>query len=168
MSSSRPPQTSWSSHLSDILYARRPASTIRGVMPTQLIRSGCLSLAAFILCGVTHLTAQSTWQTRTTNHFEIYYERQSADRVDGVTAEAERAYSRISGDLRFDLPARVPLIVVPSESDLPKNREAATALVRESGAPDRDHLVLALEPAASRQAMLTHELTHHFTWELTP
>jgi len=133
-----------------------------------LIRCRLAIVAALLLCAALRIPAQSTWQTIATNHFEIYYERQSADRVDRVASEAEQAYSRISSDLRFDLAAKVPLIVVPSESDLPTSRAAAAALVDESGAPLRDHLVVALEPTERRQGSLTHELTHHFTWELTP
>jgi hypothetical protein len=128
----------------------------------------CVAVAALVPGGSVGSAAQSTWLTQTTPHFEIFYERQWADRIDRVAVEAELAYSRIATDLRFDLPARVPLIVVPSERDLPKSRAAATALVVESGAPARDHLLLALDPSEQRQASLSHELTHHFTWELTP
>src|SRR5262245_41750658 len=127
----------------------------------------CVAVAA-VLGSSVGSSAQSTWLTQTTPHFEIFYERQWADRIDRVAVEAEQAYSRIAADLRVELPARVPLIVVSGQRDLPKSRAAATALVLESGAPARDHLLVALNPSEQRQASLTHELTHHFTWELTP
>jgi len=131
-------------------------------------RACVAAVAALVLSGSVGSSAQSTWLTQTTPHFEIFYERQWADRIDRVAVEAEQAYSRIAADLRVELPARVPLIVVSGERDLPKSRAAATALVLESGAPARDHLLVALNPSEQRQASLTHELTHHFTWELTP
>jgi hypothetical protein len=115
------------------------------------------------------VSAQSaTWQTLTTDHFEIYYERQLGDRVDGVAFEAERAYRRIAADLRYDLTARVPLILLSSVRELPANRAAATDIVLRSGAPNRDHLVLSAEPVEQREGTLTHELTHHFEFEMIP
>jgi hypothetical protein len=112
------------------------------------------------------LSGQSAWQIVTTNHFEIFYEPTSAAHVSAVVDEAERAYSRIAADLRHDLSDRVPLILVGNARELPANRTAAIDLVQRSGAPARDHLLLAAEPADGRQGRLTHELTHHFSFEI--
>lgn len=110
--------------------------------------------------------AQAAWQISTTPHFDCYFEPQSQDRINRVLFEAERAYARISLDLRHDLSEKVPVIVV--SGDLPTSREAAFDLVRLSGAPMRDHLVLSTETDDQIEASLMHELTHQFEVELMP
>ena len=110
--------------------------------------------------------AQQAWQITTTPHFDCYFEPQSQDRINRVLFEAERAYARISLDLRHDLSQKVPLIVVTG--DVPTNRDAAFDLVTRSGAPSRDHLVLSIETDDQIEAILLHELTHQFEAELMP
>ena len=60
--------------------------------------------------------AQQAWQITTTTHFDCYFELQSQDRVNRVLFEAERAYARISLDLRHDLAERVPLVFVGGDA----------------------------------------------------
>src|SRR5262245_59604080 len=110
--------------------------------------------------------AQQAWQITTTPHFDCYFEPQSQDRINRVLFEAERAYARISLDLRHDLSQKVPLIVVTG--DVPTNRDAAFDLVTRSSAPSRDHLVLSIETDDQIEAILLHELTHQFESELVP
>ena len=62
-------------------------------------QSTCVAIAALVLGSSVGSSAQSTWLTETTTHFEIFYERQWADRIDRVATEAEQAYSRIAADL---------------------------------------------------------------------
>jgi hypothetical protein len=112
--------------------------------------------------------AQSSWQVVTTDHFEIYYERQWADLVDRLSVEAERVYGHVSGDFRINLPTKVPLIVVGSADELPRAVETIPALVSQGMVPNRDHLLLPLEPVDQREGILTHELTHHFEFEAMP
>jgi hypothetical protein len=106
------------------------------------------------------------WRTRTTDHFDIYHTQQ-AD-LEQIAREAERAYSRLSLDLRHNLPVKVPLILLPTDRDLPRDRQEATELVRASGAPNVDHLLLPVEPRDRRTTALAHELTHIFQYELVP
>jgi len=107
------------------------------------------------------------WRTRATDHFDIHHTQQ-AD-LDEIAREAERAYSRVSFDLRHDLSVKVPLILLPTNRDLPRDRVEATAIVRASGAaPDVDHLLLPVEPRERRTVDLVHELTHIFQFELVP
>ena len=104
------------------------------------------------------------WQTRATDHFDIYYTQQGE--LDDVARKAERAYSRLTLDLRHQLSEKVPLILLPAKGDLPRNEQEAIGIVRASGAPDRDHLLLPLEPRDRRATVLLHELTHLFQFEL--
>jgi hypothetical protein len=108
----------------------------------------------------------SVWRTRATDHFDIYHTTQVD--LDEIAHEAERAYSRVSLDLRHDLSGKVPLILLPTSGDLPGDRQEANAIVRASGAPDADHLLLSLEPRDRRATVLVHELTHIFQFELVP
>jgi hypothetical protein len=137
---------------------------------TPRIREVVTAVVVLLLAGSTprDAMAQSAWQTLTTDHFEIYYERQAVDNLDRVVVEAERAYGRLSMDFRFDLAEKVPLILLGTTRDLPTNRAEATNIVVRSGAPARDHLLLSLEPADQREAILTHELTHHFEFQIVP
>jgi len=110
----------------------------------------------------------ASWMVRATDHFDIYYERQHERALDEIAREAERAYARVSFDLKHELAARVPLILVQTDRELPQDRRQASELVRASGAPDRDHVLLALEPSDGRAVVLAHELTHQFEFEMIP
>jgi hypothetical protein len=115
-----------------------------------------------------HGAMTAAWMVRGTDHFDIYYERQHERALNEIAREAERAYARVSFDLQHELAARMPLIVVQSDREMPQDRLQARELVRASGAPDRDHLLLAVEPSNSRAALLVHELTHQFAFEMIP
>lgn len=106
------------------------------------------------------------WRTRATDHFDICHTTQVD--LDEIAREAERAYSRVSLDLRHDLSGKVPLILLPTSADLPRDRQEANAIVRASGARDTDHLLLSLEPRDRRATVLVHELTHIFQFQLAP
>jgi hypothetical protein len=115
-----------------------------------------------------HGVKVTPWMVHATNHFDIYYERQHQRALDEIARNAERAYARVSFDLQHELAARMPLIVVHTDREMPQNPGQARELVRASGAPDGDHLLLAVEPSSGRSASLVHELTHQFAFELIP
>jgi hypothetical protein len=81
-----------------------------------------------------------------------------------------RANRRISADLQHELAARVPLILVDHTRGLfSSNREAVRDLLQEVRAPQRHHLLLPVVPQVDRlESFLTHELTHHFAFEILP
>lgn len=108
----------------------------------------------------------SVWRTRTTEHFDIYHTPQMDP--DAIAREAERAYSRVTADLGRGVPEKVPLILLPTHGDLPRDRPEASAIVRASGAPERDHLLLPIEPQDRRATVLAHELTHIVQFLLDP
>jgi uncharacterized protein (TIGR03435 family) len=109
-----------------------------------------------------------TWRIYQTDHFEIYYTPTLEMELDRVGDEAERAYGRISTDLQHHLPAQVPLILFGTSREVPVGEGRAAEIVRASGAPDRHHLLLALEPANGRDGVLLHELTHQFEFDMVP
>jgi hypothetical protein len=108
----------------------------------------------------------SVWRTRTTEHFDIYHTLEID--LDEIARGAERAYSRVSADLGHELSEKVPLILLPTNADLPRDRSEASAIVRASGAPDVDHLLLPVEPHDRRATVLAHELTHIIQFALDP
>lgn len=107
--------------------------------------------------------ATASWRVRPTNHFDIYY-TQTRD-LDPVAREAERAYADVSRELHKQVSGKVPLILLPITADLPRTEQEAAVIVRASRAPDRDHLLLAVEPRNGRERRLAHELTHIFAFE---
>ena len=130
--------------------------------------AGILALVATMLQSTSLIPRQfepgtATWRVRPTGHFDIYY-TQARD-LDLVAREAERAYASISRDRRQQVSGRVPLILLPASRDLPRTEQEAAVIVRASGAPDRDHLLLPVEPRNGREKRLAHELTHIFEFE---
>jgi len=107
--------------------------------------------------------AKAAWRLRATNHFDIYYPK-TLD-VGSIPREAERAYADLSRELHEQVPGRVPLILLPITAVLPRTEQEAAIIVRASGAPARDHLLLAVEPRNGRESRLAHELRHVFEFE---
>lgn len=110
--------------------------------------------------------AKATWRLRTSDHFDIYYP-QTLD-MGSIPREAERAYADMSRERHQEVAGKVPLMLLPTTADLPRTEQEALVIVRASGAPARDHLMLAVEPRAGRERRLAHELTHIFEFEGRP
>ena len=110
--------------------------------------------------------AQATWRLRTTTHFDIYYPH-TLD-VGSIPRDSERAYADVSRQLRQHVSGKVPLILLPRTADLPRTEHQAAVIVRASGAPARDHLLLGVQPRDGRASRLAHELTHIFEFEGYP
>jgi hypothetical protein len=109
------------------------------------------------------------WNTQTSAHFEIYYQRQTQAQVDAIARETERVYARLSAALQHEFADKMPVIVVERDRDLPRNELESRALVIASQAPPRDHLLLSVEGFEKRATtLLPHELTHQFLFELLP
>lgn len=110
--------------------------------------------------------ATAEWHVRSTNHFDVYYT--AAIDLNSIVREAERAYGRVSQDTGREISGRVPLILLPATRDLPHTEREAGVIVRASGAPSRDHLLLPIRPRAGRERMLTDALRHVFEFEGHP
>lgn len=130
--------------------------------------AGILALGAMALMPPIPVPLQfdpttAKWDVRATRHFEIYYTR--TEELDSIAREAERAYASVSRELRRQVSAKVPLILLPTRRDLPRSEREAAVIVRASGAPDRDHVLFAVEPRADREKELAHELRHIFEFD---
>ena len=87
----------------------------------------------------------SPWQRIDSQHFEIHYLPALAPELDRVVRGAERAYDRISGQLDFVFPTKVPLVITLAAIVMLASivlvvlseylRRAGAAAVRSSAAP---------------------------------
>ena len=113
-----------------------------------------------------------SWLTRQTDHFEIYYTADLDLHAERVAREAERAYERVSGDLRHDLAFKVPVFLFRTAAEFAQSAPArrfepdARRLIRGTG---RDRIVLAADrPADQWYGLLTHEVAHVFGFDILP
>jgi hypothetical protein len=128
-----------------------------------------MAIVGWMAAATPQAFAQSTWLTRATDHFDIYYQPQHANQVAAVASETERAYARIAADLQHQLAIRMVVIILNGADELPTNEEGALNIIRRSGAPEGgDHLLLPVDPLEGREGKITHELTHQFEFEMIP
>ena len=107
---------------------------------------------------------------RTTDHFQLFYQRDLDLHADRVGREAEAAYERISGDLRHNLAKPVPLFVLRNATEterIARTFDLSSSAVAEEGL--NDHILLAVDqPADQWQGVITHELAHVFGFDILP
>jgi beta-lactamase regulating signal transducer with metallopeptidase domain/biopolymer transport protein ExbD len=105
----------------------------------------------------------SDWQVYGTEHFEIYFKAGLNNEIPRVERQAERAYRRVSADLRHDLSIRPSLVLFPTDAE--RGRAGADGNV--PGTSSR--ILLALDRADDRfQADVVHEITHVFEFDILP
>ena len=134
-----------------------------GFRSAGVVTLGLTLLGPIHLVQVPFSSTTAKWHVRSSDHFEIYYTE--APDLNSIIREAERAYDRVSHDMRRQMAAKVPLMLVPTSRDLPRSEADAWVIVRASGAPDRDHLFLSIEPRNGREKMLANGLTHVLKFE---
>jgi hypothetical protein len=104
---------------------------------------------------------------RPTEHFDVYYQSDTAAAFDDVAGQAERAYARVSHDLKHDVADRIPLILVARNGSVPGNEAQALTLITAAGAPRTgDHIVLPLEGLRGGTVHPVHEVTHQFLFDI--
>jgi uncharacterized protein (TIGR03435 family) len=103
------------------------------------------------------------WQTYASEHFDIWFRPGFKTGLPRVEREAERAYRRLSADLRHDLATRLSLVLFATDAQ--RNGVVATGVV--PGTQSR--ILLALDRPDDRfQADVTHEVTHEFEFDVLP
>jgi beta-lactamase regulating signal transducer with metallopeptidase domain len=131
------------------------------------------------------------WQAGATEHFEIYAADEYAHVLADVARQAEEAYAELSAAFRYDLPERVPLVLVGGEVRLrdatitipaaghvpPSNVDCELAATDgtfsgQCAVPGlqagRQVIVLALESFDQQRRLIVHELTHRFAFDIAP
>jgi hypothetical protein len=129
---------------------------------------GLAAVRILMVATASAVAAGQSWSMHPSDHFEIFIRASDTDRLGDVRAAAENAYRRVSVGLNYELSEKMLLIVVRTDRELPTNSMQAVALVNDSGAGDRHHLLLSLEGLDRRPAHVAHELTHQFVFELLP
>ena len=112
------------------------------------------------------------WYIYKTDHFEIFYYPDLEPHLERIASYAESAYQRISGELKQDLPNRVPLILFKTQSEFQLENVSGGEVpegVLAFAEPERYRMVLPIdEPPDQLYRLITHELTHVFEFEIIP
>lgn len=111
------------------------------------------------------------WKVYRTEHFDIYFYASIEPHLERVAGYAENAYAHISGELKHDLPERIPLILFKTQSEFQTNNvflgvpEGVLAFAE----PERRRMILPIdEPPDQLYRLITHELTHEFEFDIIP
>jgi hypothetical protein len=102
-------------------------------------------------------------------HFEIHYLPALAPELDRVVRSAERACDRISGQLNFVFPTKVPLVMFTPSGPMTREEVRTYAGSNQVAppSPHRSRIVLALPQGdAQLDALIVHELTHLLVREI--
>ena len=103
------------------------------------------------------------WQAYSTQHFEIWFTPGVSAELPRVERQAERAYQRLSGDLKHDLADRIHLVLFATDAE----RERGGVGGSVPGTAPR--ILLALDRPDDRfQADVVHEITHAFEFDILP
>jgi beta-lactamase regulating signal transducer with metallopeptidase domain len=112
------------------------------------------------------------WRIRQTDHFEIYYQPDLDLHAVRVAEEVERAYERISFDLKHNLAFKVPIVLLHRASELEQSAAAGSvgrSHVAPVSDPFRDRILLAMDqPSDAWSGLITHELAHVFGFDILP
>ena len=108
---------------------------------------------------------EETWSLQRTDHFELYYPQDLDLHAERAAQEAERAYERVSGDLRHNLAFRVPIFLFRTTTEFDDSVRAGGASEPLSG----DRILLAIDQPVDRwPGLITHEVAHIFAFDILP
>ena len=134
-----------------------------------------LAATVVVLSAASSATAQPTpangenRRVRQTDHFEVYYPPSLDLHADRIATEAERAYERVSGDLRHDLGFKVPIILFESGADLQRSQRSGAVDVPRPAADGTDRILFRVDvPADQWLGLVTHEVAHVFAFDILP
>ena len=111
---------------------------------------------------------EETWSLRRTDHFDLYYPQDVDLHAERAAQEAERAYERVSGDLRHNLAFRVPIFLFRTTTEFDASVRVG-ASPGAAGEPSGDRILLAIDQPADRwPGLITHEVAHIFAFDILP
>lgn len=117
-------------------------------------------ILASLLSAQPGLPPQADWRIHATPHFAIYYTADVAAELGRVAPMAERAYLRISADLRSELSFKLTLVLYKTQAALEQSPTTAP------GPPE--HVLIALDRPDALAGRISHELTHVFQFHMWP
>jgi beta-lactamase regulating signal transducer with metallopeptidase domain len=113
-----------------------------------------------------------TWLLGKSDHFDIYYPPDLDLHAERVGREAERAYERVSSDLKHNLAFRVPVFLLSTAGDLPASVQAGrpgSPQAAFSSDSERDRILLPVDqPADQWYGRIVHEVAHVFAFDILP
>jgi len=80
--------------------------------------------------------------------------------------EAEVAYAQLSAALKYDMPRRVVIVLVPRDGDI--DAAIGDLALAQRAAPSEQRLVISLESLDRQSGAVVHELTHQFAFDIIP
>ena len=110
-------------------------------------------------------------RVRTTDRFVIDYEPDLDLHAERFAREAERSYERVSGDLRHNLASRVPVRLFRTTAALESSVQSGEGQrhLRSFAEGGRDRILFAIDhPPDQWFGLITHELTHVFSFDILP
>jgi beta-lactamase regulating signal transducer with metallopeptidase domain len=107
------------------------------------------------------------WGKQTTDHFELHYPNHLDLHAERVAREAERAYERVSADLKHELGFKVPLVIFVTRWELEQSVQGGR--VAEPHRGSRNRILLAVDQPPDRwYGLIAHEVAHVFAFDIIP
>jgi beta-lactamase regulating signal transducer with metallopeptidase domain len=103
------------------------------------------------------------WRVSATEHFQVWFRPGTKVALERVESAAERAYRRLSSDLKHDLASRPSLVLFAGDTE--RDRIVATGVIPGIQSPV---LLVVDRPDDRLQADVVHELTHQFEFDILP
>jgi beta-lactamase regulating signal transducer with metallopeptidase domain len=129
-------------------------------------------LANHEAAAVTALQLAGTTLLRKTDHFDIYYPPDLDLHAERVWREAERAYERVSADLKHNLAFHVPILLFRTAGELQESTQAGGSERTQATSatnPEGDRILLAVDqPADQWYGRIVHEVAHVFAFDILP
>lgn len=105
-------------------------------------------------------------RTSKTDHFTLHFPATLDLHAERVAVEAERAYERVSSDLKHNLASAVPILLFRTRQELEQGASVSQA---DASPGSRDRILLAVDvPADQWRGLITHELAHVFGSDIVP
>ena len=121
---------------------------------------------------VTTRQLAGTSLSRKTDHFDIHYPPDLDLHAERVGREAERAYERVSSDMKHNLAFHVPILLFATAGDLQQSVQAGGSgrtPTTSATDPGGDRILLAVDqPADQWYGRIVHEVAHVFAFDILP
>ncbi|MBW3671680.1 MAG: hypothetical protein KY432_08420, partial [Acidobacteria bacterium] len=112
------------------------------------------------------------WKIYSSTHFDVYFYEEERDSLQKVVNLAESAYDEISRKFEFQITDRIPLIFYETHSAFEQTNVILMFIPEGVGAfaePVKNRMVLPIDmPDEKLYALLKHELTHIFEFDIIP
>ncbi len=113
---------------------------------------------------------QFKWRVHESEHYEVYYYEVEKESVMEVVTMAERAYLKLSRDLNHVLEDKIPLVLYRNRTHFRQTNIILDMIPRGVAGfsePIKNRIVIPISGKRDDlKSLITHELTHSFTFDL--